>query len=248
MSRNLARLLVYTALIVLLAVSRSALGRKLLYFPTHRPTDGILTPWLRNGEVIGYARQVASPKNVWLMLHGNAGQAVDREYALPCFSPEDSVYILEYPGYGTRAGSPSLTSINQAARDAYGQLRETYPRLPVCVVGESVGSGPASTLARLERPPDKLVLVTPFDRLSRVGAAHYPRLLVWLLLADDWDNVAALKNYRGAVEIYGAKDDEIIPVARAIALAGAVPSARFVLIDGGHNEWSHQGRVKIRNP
>lgn len=248
MNRLMTRLLFYTALVVLLVVSRSALGRKLMYFPTHRPADGVLTQWSSGGAVIGYARKVESPKNVWLMLHGNAGQAVDREYALPCFSPGDSVYILEYPGYGTRAGSPSMASFNRAASEAYLQLRETYPKTPVCVVGESIGSGPASTLARSDRPPDKLVLVTPFDRLSRVGAAHYPRLLVWLMLADDWDNGAALKNYQGAVEIFGAKDDEIIPVARALALAGAVPSAKFVLIEGGHNEWSHQGRVKIRNP
>ncbi len=248
MGRKMTLLLLSAAAVILLLVSRSVLGRKLMYFPSHRPADGLLTPWTRGGEVIGYARKVASPKNIWLMLHGNAGQAVDREYALPCFSPEDSVFILEYPGYGVRAGSPSLTSINSAAREAFGLLRETYPRLPVSVVGESIGSGPAATLARAERPPDKLVLITPFDRLSRVGAAHYPRLLVWLMLADDWDNAAALASYRGAVEIFGAKDDEIIPVARAVALAGAVPAAKFVLIEGGHNEWSHQGRVKIRNP
>jgi len=241
-------LLTLIAVVIVFAVCRSALGRKLMYFPSHRPADGILTQWNSGSEIIGYARKVESPKNVWLMLHGNAGQAIDREYALPCFSPGDSVYILEYPGYGMRAGSPSMASINRAAREAYLQLRETYPRLPVCVVGESIGSGPAATLARLDSPPDKLVLITPFDRLSRVGAAHYPRLLVWLMLADDWNNEAALAHYQGAVEIYGAKDDDIIPVARALALAGAVPAAKFVLIEGGHNEWSHQGRVKIRNP
>jgi len=50
------------------------------------------------------------------------------------------------------------------------------------------------------------------------------------------------------VEIYGAKDDEIIPVSHAKALAAAVPSAKFTLIEGGHNDWSQQPQVKFRNP
>ena len=77
---------------------------------------------------------------------------------------------------------------------------------------------------------------------------HYPSLIVGLLLSNDWDNVKALANYKGPVEIFGAKDDEIIPVKHAIALAGKLPSAKFHLIDGGHNDWAHQGQVKIGNP
>jgi hypothetical protein len=41
--------------------------------------------------VIGYARAVEFSGNVWLMLHGKVGQASDRLYVVPSFSPEDSV-------------------------------------------------------------------------------------------------------------------------------------------------------------
>lgn len=222
--------------------------RQFLFYPTHRSDNNGLDPWTRNGEVIGYARKVESPKNVWLMLHGNGGQACDRVYALPHFSDEDSVFILEYPGYGTRKGTPSKRSFNRAARDAYVLLREAYPHLPVCVAAESIGSGPATCLGGLPVKPDKLVLIVPFDKLSAVAEDHFPAFLVRLFLRSNWDNVAALSNYKGPVDIFGAEGDDIIPVKHAKALADAVPGSKLTIITGGHNDWSYGERVKIRNP
>jgi pimeloyl-ACP methyl ester carboxylesterase len=222
--------------------------RWLLFQPTHQPHSNGLTPWIRNGETIGYSRKVESPRNIWLMLHGNAGQASDRLYAVPSFSGEDSVFILEYPGYGDRQGIPSKETLNQAAREAYAFLRDTYPRIPVCVVAESIGSGPASSLAGLSQPPDKVVLIVPFDRLSLVAEDHFPSFLVKLLLKDNWDNVDALSKYKGPVDVFGAEADTIIPVRHAKNLAASIPTSKLVIISGGHNDWSYEGRVRIRNP
>jgi uncharacterized protein len=182
------------------------------------------------------------------MLHGNAGQASDRLYAIPSFSDQDSVYILEYPGYGNREGVPSKEAFNRAAREAYIFLREIYPHIPVCVASESIGSGLASFLTSLSQPPDKFVLIVPFDRLSLVAEEHFPSFLVRLMLKDNWDNIECFSNYKGPVEIFGAESDIIIPVRHAKALAAAIPRSRLTIISGGHNDWAEDGRVKIRNP
>ena len=182
------------------------------------------------------------------MLHGNGGQASDRIYAIPCFSPSDSVFILEYPGYGTREGIPSAEAFNRAAKEAYLFLRASYPQTPVCVVGESIGTGPATSLASLSPAPDKLVLIVPFDELSRVAEDHFPSYLVRLILKNNWDNVAALSNYKGAVDVFGAENDTVIPVRHAQALAAAVSSSKLLVMKGGHNDWSYPGRVQIKNP
>ncbi len=241
--------LLLIAVVLLLTVGcSSCIERKLLYFPSHRLDHNGLTPWIKNGEIIGYSRAVESPKNVWLMIHGNAGQASDRAYALPSFSPDDSVFILEYPGYGMRKGVPSEKAFNQAAKEGYLLLRDTYPKRPVCVVAESIGNGSACTLAALNPPPDKFVLIVPFDKLSLVAKDHFPSLIVSLLLRDNWDNMEALSHYKGRVDIFGAEADTVIPVAHAKALAASVPAANFILIQGGHNEWSQSGQVSIRNP
>ena len=178
--------------------------------------------------------------------HGNAGQAADRTYALHCFSDSDAAFILEYPGYGKRAGSPGQKSFDAAAKEAYLGLRQAYPHIPVCVIGESIGSGPASSLSRLDPPPDKIVLVVPFDNLASVVRDHFPFIPAGLVLFDRWDNVEALKAYAGKVEIYGASDDRVIAVQHARNLANAVSRAAFHEIPGGHNDWSQGAAVKIR--
>lgn len=230
-----------------LAVGCVAFQRKLLYYPTHHQEKFGLSEWLHEGQQIGYAHEVPSPKNVWLLLHGNGGQASDRVYALASFSNHDSVFILEYPGYGSRPGSPSMSSINAAAKQAYAALRSRYLNTPVCVVGESIGSGPASLLAKNQPPPDKIVLIAPFDKLSRVAAHHYPFFPIGLCLRDNWNNIESLKGYKGPLEIFGARDDTIIPISHAKALAERNPSCRFWEISGGHNDWADSGQVKIVN-
>ena len=65
---------------------RDGLERNFLFYPSHHQRDNELKEWKVDGRVIGYSRQVSVPENVWLMLHGNTGQAADRTYALASFS------------------------------------------------------------------------------------------------------------------------------------------------------------------
>jgi len=95
-----------------------------------------------------------------------------------------------------------MDSINAAAVEAYALLRTLYPEVPIGVIGESLGSGPASYLCSLPDPPARAVLIVPFDNLAAVAGEHFPFLPVGLLLRDKWDNVAALAGYAGRVDIY----------------------------------------------
>ena len=219
--------------------------RSLLYFPSHGSPSTVLKPWTNGTDTIGYHRPSPRPKAVWLMMHGNSGQAADREYVLNCMSEWDSLYVLEYPGFGDRPGSPTRESIEAAASEAYRLLRARHPDVPVCVIGESLGTGAASHLSREPVPPDKIVLIVPFDNLASVAAEKFVVFPVRLLIKDKWDNVESLRNYRGAVDIFGAKADAIIPVAHARALAKQIPTAHYHEITGGHDDWAEKGRVKI---
>ncbi len=221
--------------------------RSLLYHPTRFDYPTPLKSWVHGGAVIGYCRETPEPENVWLMTHGNAGQAAGRDYVLSRMSPRDSLYVLEYPGYGRRGGQPSRASFDRAASEAYRLLRGSFPDTPVCVLGESIGSGPACRLAGEETPPDKIVLATPFATLSGVAAEHFPFLPVRALLLDDWDNIESLRSYTGPVEVFGAVDDEIIPIRHARRLAEELPNVQLTEIDCGHNGWSMVQSVRIRN-
>ena len=225
-----------------------ALVRKLLFYPTHHASDQGLARWMNEGRLIGFSRHVNNPANVWLLLHGNGGQAADRGYALPAFADHDAVFILEYPGYGQRPGRLSWSSFDAAAREAYELLRTQFPGTPVCVATESLGSGAGSTLAKLSQPPDKFVFIVPFDDLKSLARKKMGWLPVGLMLAGSWDNVESMKGYRGPVDVFGAEHDAIIPVAHARRLAASIPQAKFVLLPGGHNDWAQQPAVVIRNP
>lgn len=211
--------------------------RSLLFHPTHHSQQRGLAPWREDGQIIGQCRELEQPNAIWLMMHGNAGQASDRDYILDHISSDTSIYVLEYPGYGERTGRPSQQAFNSAAIDAYGRLRKKYPNLKIGVIGESIGSGPASMLTQLPNPPDKLILVVPFDTLYNVAARRMFFLPVWLLLLDRWDNIQAMGKYTGPIEIYGAKQDDVIPCLHAKNLADHYPNARFVELECGHNDW-----------
>jgi uncharacterized protein len=226
----------------------SAIQRKFLFHPTHHDRTNGLTPWQVGGKTIGFSRPVASPEKVWLVLHGNGGQAADRTYALACFSSRDAVFILEYPGYGKRSGRPSREAFDQAAEEAYRTLRTNFPNTPLGVVGESIGSGPASALAKQDRPPDKIVLIVPFDDLAKVADYHMPYMPVRQILGATWNNAQSLSKYQGPIEIFGATNDSVIPIAHAKNLARELPRAKFREIAGGHNDWSSSGAIAFRIP
>ena len=209
-----------------------------LYFPTHATEKTDLANWVVDGLTIGFSRKVDSPKMVWLVFHGNAGQASQRGYIAGCLPSTDAVYVMEYPGYGSRAGTPSMNSINAAAAAAYAALRREYAASKIGVLSESLGSGPASYLCSLTDPPSRVVLVVPFDNLLSVAKEHIPYLPVSLLMRDKWNNLACLSKYPGRVDIYGATRDDVIPVAHARNLARLLPAARYHQINCGHNDWS----------
>ncbi len=232
---------IYVAFLALIFL----LQRQLIYFPTHSSLETPLKPWVVEGQVLGYHRTVANPRTVWLMLHGNAGQASQRAYVLARMSPADALYVVEYPGYGLRSGAPSRISIDAAAVEAYDTLKLEFPNSSLGVIGESIGSGPASLLCTLPNAPDKIILIVPFDSLASVAAARFSFLPVRSMLRDDWDNIRSLRGYRGTVVIYAATNDTIIPVKHARNLASNLPTATLVEIDGGHNDWSESDLVRI---
>lgn len=219
--------------------------RSLLFFPSHHNPDGPLKPWINGGRTIGYCREVTNATTIWLMTHGNAGQASDRDYVLACMSTNDSLYVLEYPGYGNRPGEPALIAINKAATEAYQILRRQFPSTPICVLGESIGTGPASMLSAQRPPPDKIILIVPYDSLASVAAERFWFLPVRFILRDAWDNGKALRDFKGPVEIFGASHDQIIPVRHAESLAKKLPGAKLTILNCAHNDWAYDRQLRI---
>jgi pimeloyl-ACP methyl ester carboxylesterase len=146
-----------------------------------------------------------------LIVHGNSGCAIDRlDYAdeLRSIEPLD-VYILEYPGFGARAGSPSQKSFFYAADEAIRLLKKAGT---VYVMGESLGTGVASYLAGTY--PDTvqgMLLVAPYNNMTGVAQMHMPIFPVSLLLLDRFPSEKFLENYHGPVAMLFAGADVVVP-------------------------------------
>ena len=144
--------LVYIGLTVFLAACQN----KLLY-PASRDEPALLlktaeleglAPWKDpSGTIIGWHTKNASAQRRIVVFHGNAGYALHRTYYTEALSRLGwQVYLFEYPGYGARDGSPGRAAFVSTGRAALEQLLAEDQR-PLYLLGESIGSGTACSLA-----------------------------------------------------------------------------------------------------
>lgn len=196
--------------------------RQLIYRPPHfsvEQTESFarqsgLERWRdASGKAIGFKHLSSQQPAVGqiLITYGNAGYSTScAHYAndIQNVAAMD-VYILDYPGYADRPGSPTEKNLYRAADEAL-QLLNT--NLPVYALGESLGTGVATYLAGTY--PDRIngiVLLSPYDRLSNIAQNQYPIFPVRLLLTDRFPSADYLRAYHGPVAITLDGHDNIVP-------------------------------------
>ena len=212
------QLLAIAYLLIVLAVL--IFQRRLIYFPTKIPADVIesvaaehgFAPWKNpSGQLIGWKILAgeASTGSV-LIVHGNAGCALSRDYlARPIHDAADmDVFVLEYPGYGARQGSPGRKNFVVAAEEGFQLLSTNLPRY---VVSESIGAGVACELAKNHLAEIAgLTLFAPYANLPAVAQKQMPFLPAYFLLLDRFNPADCLQSYHGPVKMIIAGADEII--------------------------------------
>jgi pimeloyl-ACP methyl ester carboxylesterase len=241
------------AVIVYLAVVLvfTLMQRSFIYFPETQSLDTALSsveriggsPWQdADGDWLGWQQLTPGTSRRVLVMHGNAGQALDRRYWTELFRglPESGpweVIVLEYPGYGARTGEPSEQTLSTAAVQAMDLLQAQRPG-PVLLLGESLGSGVAAHVAAA-RPEAVagIVLVTPFASLGAVAQHHLPFLPVALLLRDRFETLDLLSDFEGPLVIVTGSADDTVPEQFALPLKTAHQGKllHWSQPDAGHN-------------
>src|SRR5262249_29186117 len=126
---------------------------------------------------------------------------------------DESVLILDYPGFGRSGGSPSEAGCYAAADAAYDWLRDVQHIPPARLVlsAESLGGGvavePASRL-----PHRALVLVRTFASIPDVAEALFAPLPVRSLVKNRFDNETKLKQCPRPTFIAQADQDRLVPL------------------------------------
>ena len=201
--------------------------------------DGFV-PWKNTAGVqIGWQSLDGDPKNALLVVHGNAGNALHRTYYHQYARQGGrwKTYILEYPGYGFRAGQPTEASLTAAGMEAVDELAKT-PGGKIWMLGESLGSGVAAAVAANRKEKvSGLILVTPFDSMVEAARSHYPWLPVKMLLRTRFESDKHLAGYPGPAAFVIAEKDTVVPAVLGQKLFDSYPGQKqlWVAPGSGHD-------------
>lgn len=149
--------------------------------------------------------------------------------------------LVEYPGYGRSAGSPSQDSINTVYTAAYDWLvsRSDVDPGRIVIAGRSLGGGVACQLAG-KRPSAAMILMSTFTSArSFAGRYFVPEFLV----RDPFDNLSVLRSYTKPVLVIHGTRDDVIPYAQGIAVADTAPEGRLISYACAHNDCPPSPRI-----
>lgn len=178
----------------------------------------------------------AGPYPVIIFTHGNA-ELID-VWPRPLSSFRElglSVLIVEYPGYGRSAGTPSQRAIMETMVAAHDWLisRADIDEKRIVAMGRSLGSGPAVGLAGV-RPVAALILQSPFKSVAAMAAERF--FLPPFLVRDRFDNRAILQSYDGPVLVLHGTRDPVVPYSHGAALASLAARGQLISQDCAHND------------
>lgn len=212
--------------------------RKLIYYPT--PVD----PGFHADEITleneGHSLHgwVLNPgrKRALIYFGGNSEPITDRSEFFRSLFADYSVYLVNYRGYGHSEGTPSEAALFSDALAIYDHIAQQHES--VSVYGRSLGSGVAVYLA-VNRPLDKLILLTPYDSITEVAQGFYPWFPVRYLVRDRFDSAARAGRIDIPVFVASAEHDRVVLPRHTEALLERLVTAKveFVQIAGAaHND------------
>jgi pimeloyl-ACP methyl ester carboxylesterase len=204
-----------------------------------------LMPWKPDGATYskGWVTpefRKPAPRGTVVILHGNGETAWMRSNEATDVQRRGfRAFLYEYPGYGGRPGLPSELTIVPDVRELVRSLDKAGYG-PVYLLGQSLGSGvAAAACADATLPVHGLALVTPFDSLPNVGAAHYPFVPVSWLMIDRYNSIANLAHFKHPICVARSENDEIILPRLSIHLFEQLPEPKKMIVfkNCGHNDW-----------
>jgi len=240
-------LLVCGSLYLLVCAGMAIAQRSLIYFPSvftreqvnQMAQSALLERWTNSaGQSIGLKRlSPRQPAEASVMImYGNGSTAIGCEHYVNDIQGVAAfdIFILEYPGYEDRPGSPSEDSLFNAANEAFHTLSTNQP---IYLVGESLGTGVASYLAgTCSNKIAGVVLISPFNRLTDVAQNDFPQLPVRSLLVDRFPSDEYLRYYHGKVGIMVDGRDTVVPEKFGLRLYNGYvgPKKLWEFPGGGH--------------
>ena len=163
----------------------------------------------------------------FILSKGHACPALYAALARRGYFPGFDLAVFDYPGYGRAPGRPTEPSLLRMALAAFDRLRDRYDT--VCVLGYSIGTGPANYVAA-NRPVAALALMAPYaDGYDLYNSAldifHGP--LTRLLVSFKMESRLWARRVTVTPLLLASPRDRTVPFASSQALAECYPRAEF---------------------
>lgn len=125
------------------------------------------------------------------------------------------VMAMEYPGYGLYSGKPNAARILEDANCVFSFVETELKIKPhnIFVFGRSIGSGPATWLAR-HRFPGCLLLMSPYTSIRAV-VRNIAGKLAQYLVAERFKNIDSMPYIICPTFIVHGQKDTLIPYSHA---------------------------------
>lgn len=211
--------------------------REMIYFPVPETTTSLADELhlSSGGEDLKIWHHPGRTGRAILYFGGNAENVVGNVGNFRTVFPDDSLYFMNYRGYGGSTGEPSESGLFSDAVALFDLVKETHEE--ISVIGRSLGSGVAAFLAA-SRDVEQLVLVTPFDSIEKVVADRYFIFPISMLLTEKYDSLSLVPDIDSSVLVILAEEDEVVSFDRSLTLVSAFPEGQLetVIIRGeGHD-------------
>jgi hypothetical protein len=173
-----------------------------------------------------------------LLCHG-IGETVEQWFGVQQLLAGQGVasLVFDYSGYGKSTGRPDWEQFERDMVAAFAVLEKLAAKIPVSVLGFSLGSGvAAAAIHRVDA--QRLILCEAFTSFRNAAVAGgAPRALAGLV-PPIWHAQSRLAQCRLPVLVVHGEKDRLFPVAMAQELAGwCEPRAQVVVVPGtGHNQ------------
>jgi uncharacterized protein len=244
---SLARLGLFVLVLVVAATALLYAQQRRLIFPAPAQYPQAAPPGLRlvstqtdDGLRLSAFYRAAQPgQRTILFFHGNGDNLLGAiEATRGPAANGNGLLLVEYRGYGGNPGSPGEAGLYRDGEAAMRWLNDAgVAARDVIVVGNSIGSGPATEMA-LRHDVAALMLVSGFSSLPDVVGEAMP-FVPRALVRDRFDNADKLARVKAPVFLMHGDADTLVTPANLTRLRRARPDATVALVAGAGHELAY---------
>jgi uncharacterized protein len=197
----------------------------------------------------------ASADKVLLVFHGN-GYVLEQSVSLemiPLHSLGANLLLVDYRGYGSSSAEiPTEKRVNEDARAAFDYLttQRKIPSRNIIFFGRSIGTGPATEMAKEHADAGGLSLISPFTSTVDIAKTiWYLRIFPLALLSHNrFDNLLKIGEVHIPVFIAVGGEDRLTPPAMAQALFQSAnnPKQFYISPEADHNNVMEVGVASLQ--